>query len=185
MQRCTDSINPRTPEHANIIVQGDEGGFWYARIIAVFHINVRLASDAEFKRMDIIWVRWYGHDTAWEYGPSSMRLPRLGFIPHTQPAAFGFLDPADVVRAAHLIPAFHHGKTSFYLPPSEAARASIEKDEDYKYLYVNMYVSTFTSFFCTLMVYLIQICRSRHVHEASRRRRWSSIIRETKHIARH
>lgn len=137
--RCsTDSINPCVPDHANIIVQGHGGMFWYARIIGVFHVNARLASQEDFRRVDILWVQWYGEDTTWACGPTAMRLPRMGFIPHTEPAAFGFIDPRDVVRAAHLIPAFAHGCTDFYLPPSQAARSGCENDEDWKYYYVNM-----------------------------------------------
>ena len=54
--------------------------FWYARVLGIFHLNVRLSSSEEFKRLDIIWVRWYGNDTTWNSGFSAKRLPRLGFI---------------------------------------------------------------------------------------------------------
>ncbi|KAK7689177.1 hypothetical protein QCA50_007868 [Cerrena zonata] len=140
MLRSTDSINPRVPDHANILLHGSEGEFWYARVIGIFHVNVRLDSEEEYRRMDILWVRWYGEDKNWVHGPSVKRLPRLGFIPHDQPAPFGFVDPADVVRAAHLIPAFAHGKTDCYLPPSQAARSPSENDKDWTYQYVNIFV---------------------------------------------
>ena len=138
MRRSTDSINPRNPEHANIMLQGSGGKFWYARILGIFHVNVRLASDSAYRRIDIVWVRWYGEDTTWAHGSRTMRLPRMGFIPHTEAAAFGFIDPNDVVRAAHMIPAFAHGQTDFYLPPSEGARSECEMDLDWLYHYVNM-----------------------------------------------
>lgn len=138
MRRSTDSVNPRVPDHANILLHGNEGEFWYARVIGIFHVNVRLDFEEEFRRMDILWVRWYGEDTRWSCGPSAKRLPRLGFIPHNEPAAFGFIDPTDVVRAAHLIPAFAHGKTDSYLPRSQASRSPIENDEDWTYYYVNV-----------------------------------------------
>lgn len=138
MQRSSDSVNPRNPEHANILLHGNNGELWYARAIAILHVNVQLNPNDEFERMNIVWVRWYGRDINWESGPSAMQLPRLGFIPHTEPAAFGFVDPEDVVRAAHLIPAFAHGKTSYYLPPSDAARSPSEGNEDWLYHYANM-----------------------------------------------
>lgn len=138
MKRSTDSINPRVPDHANIALHGPDGKFWYARVIAIFHVNVRLESEEDFDRMEILWVRWYGEDTTWPHGPSVKRLPRLGFIPHSEPAAFGFVDPSDVLRAAHLIPGFTHGKTESYLPPSPACRSPSENDEDWKYHYVNV-----------------------------------------------
>ena len=52
--------------------------------------------------------------------------------------AFGFLDPKEVIRGVHLIPTFHHGRTTTLLPPSITARVPSEKDEDWYYYYVNM-----------------------------------------------
>lgn len=138
MRRATDSVNPRVPDHANIILPGTNGTFWYARVLGVFHVNVRLASGGDFERMEILWVRWYGEDSSWVSGAAAKRLPRMGFIPHTEPAAFGFINPREAVRAAHMIPAFAHGRTELYLPPSTAARALSENNEDWVYHYVNM-----------------------------------------------
>lgn len=138
MRRTTDSINPRLPGHAHIMLNGPDGTFWYARVIGVFHVNVRLAIETDFRRLDFVWVRWFGQDTSWKSGPSAKRLPRLGFIHHSQTASFGFVDPIDVVRATHLIPAFAHGKTNYYLPQSGVARTTEEGDEDWTYHYVNM-----------------------------------------------
>ena len=137
MRRSTDSINSRLPEHSNILLHGPDGEFWYARVIAIFHVNVRLASEEDFRRLDILWVRWYGEDSNCHSGFSAQRLPRLGLIPHNTTAPFGFIDPNDVVRAAHLIPAFAYGHPNFYLPPSRAARAACENGEDWTYYYVN------------------------------------------------
>jgi hypothetical protein len=53
------------------------------------------------------------------------------------PDAFGFLDPKDVLRGAHLIPAFAHGKTDELLGAS-IARLPHEEDEDWQYYYINM-----------------------------------------------
>ena len=71
--------------------------------------------------MDLLWVRWFGRELGYASGWDTRRLHRLGFIPHDQPDAFGFLDPADVIRGIHLIPAFAHGH-----------------DEEWVYYYVNM-----------------------------------------------
>ncbi|KAF8235256.1 hypothetical protein L208DRAFT_1257852, partial [Tricholoma matsutake] len=51
--------------------------------------------------------------------------------------AFGFLDPADVIRGVHMIPAFAYGTTSEFLGPS-IARQQCENDEDWVYYYVSM-----------------------------------------------
>lgn len=120
------------------MMNSPNGTFWYARVIGVFHANVHLATETEYRRLDFVWVRWFGQDTSWKAGPSEKRLPHLGFIPHMQAAAFGFVDPSDVVRATHLIPAFAHGLTDYYLPPSRVARTTPEGDNDWTYHYVNM-----------------------------------------------
>ncbi|THG92753.1 hypothetical protein EW026_g8258 [Hermanssonia centrifuga] len=63
----------------------------------------------------------------------------IRFIPYEKHDAgpFGFLDPALVVCAVHLIPAFHHGKTDTLLPDSIVRQPS-EGNEDWAYYYVNI-----------------------------------------------
>jgi len=53
--------------------------------------------------------------------------------------AFGFLDPSEVIRGAHLIPAFHYGRTPNLLPKSIARRPD-QNDQDFFYYYVNCFV---------------------------------------------
>ncbi|KAI6152506.1 hypothetical protein BKA82DRAFT_4457721, partial [Pisolithus tinctorius] len=52
---------------------------------------------------------------------------------------FGFVDPNNVVCAIHIIPAFHFGHTSSLLGTS-IAHQEIEKDEDWDWYYINMFV---------------------------------------------
>ncbi|KAJ7899710.1 hypothetical protein B0H13DRAFT_2336967 [Mycena leptocephala] len=89
--------------------------------------------------MEILWVRWFERDTRYRSGLKQKRLPRLRYMDHEDPDAFGFLDPQDVVRGSHFIPAFHHGRTSEYLPKSIIRRDS-ENDKDWKFYYANMCV---------------------------------------------
>jgi hypothetical protein len=49
---------------------------------------------------------------------------------------FGFLDPSQVIRAAHLIPAFLQGCTQELLGPSIAHNKKVE--EDWLKYYVGM-----------------------------------------------
>ena len=65
------------------------------------------------------------------------RLPRVGFIDGDEPSAFGFIDPASVVRAVHLIPAFDLGRTNAIMGPSMARKES-EEDHDWFRYYVGM-----------------------------------------------
>ena len=148
MRRGQDSINPRT--HPNIMLlaheDDDDAGnhpYWYARVLSVFHVHARLASpfpsmpDME-KKLDVLWVRWYGRDASAPGGFETRRLHRVGFVPHDDPYAFGFVDPASVLRASHVIPAYAHGQIRSLLPPSVCARRREEKDLDYMYYYIGM-----------------------------------------------
>jgi hypothetical protein len=147
LQREQDSLNPRT--HADIMLLSHEDEesahpYWYARIIGVFHATVQfkgLSSHPEIEpglcQMEFLWVRWFGWDPTHRGGWKSKRLHRVGFVDGKDPDAFGFLDPKNVVRGVHLIPAFAYGHTNSLLQPS-VARAPSEQDRDWMYFYVNM-----------------------------------------------
>ena len=147
-RRDQDTINTRT--HSDIMVlanQAEDPGhpFWYARVIGIFHAIVsRVGSGSAYKQMDFLWVRWYGLDMGTRSGFKARRLRQIGFLDSSDAdmAPFGFIDPLDVIRAVHLIPAFHFGKTTLLLSPSLARRED-EGDEDYERYYINMYVIIF------------------------------------------
>ena len=90
--------------------------FWYARVIGIYHANVffeRKSRECHPEPVDFLFVRWLGCDPDWKGGPATLRLDRIGWVPENDPSgAFGFVDPARVVRACHLIPAFAHGRTT-------------------------------------------------------------------------
>jgi hypothetical protein len=92
--------------------------------------------------MEFLWVRWFGRDLSHKSGWKAKRLDRLGFIDSADPAAFGFLNPAEVIRASHIVPAFRYGCTSDLLPKSIARRPE-DNDQDYIYYYVNWQVILF------------------------------------------
>ncbi|KAI0660675.1 hypothetical protein C8Q70DRAFT_932905 [Cubamyces menziesii] len=150
-RRTQESINPRT--HGDVLLlatnknEGDHP-YWYARIVKVFHVNVRLvgAYDEEPKRVDVLWARWFQYDQSTLSGFGAKRLPRITFVPPQCNAdQFAFLDPADVVRGAHIIPAFAHGRTSCFLGPSNVRNngsdlgIDMNMDTDFKYYYVNIF----------------------------------------------
>jgi hypothetical protein len=142
LRRCQDSLNPRT--HPNIMVLSHEDDddahpYWYARIIGIFHALVQHPDHLEPVSMDFLWVRWYGRHIEHRSGWKAKHLPRIGFIDSDGDLPFGFLDPIDVIRGCHLIPAFHYGRTEELLAPS-IARLPAENDEDWLFYYVNMYV---------------------------------------------
>jgi hypothetical protein len=149
--RAQDSMNPRN--HADIMVlaykdndvpmadSNSPEAYWYARIIGIFHTYVvhtgpeSVTSDPQC--MDFLWVRWFGQDPSHRSGFRAKRLPRVGFISSDDDGAFGFLDPQEVIRAVHLMPAFAHGKTTELLGPS-VARQPKDGPADWQYYYVNM-----------------------------------------------
>lgn len=121
----------------------DAHRFWYARIIGVFHADVLdigpQSRNRGWQRMEVLWVRWMGLQPGYRFGHKLARLPKIGFVPDTDPYAFGFLDPNVVLRGCHLIPAFTHGRTRDLLNTDQptAARAPGETD-DWTNYYVNM-----------------------------------------------
>ncbi|KZS99464.1 uncharacterized protein LAESUDRAFT_667956, partial [Laetiporus sulphureus 93-53] len=82
----------------------------------------------------------YGHDITAPGGFDKEWLHHISFVDSDDPNAFRFLNPADVIWAAHLISAFAHGRTPDLLPPSTCARQPDDNDLDYQFYYVNMFV---------------------------------------------
>ena len=87
--------------------------FLYARVLGIFHANViytgQGAQDYLPRCVEFLWVRWFeaaDMPAGWEHAA----LDCLRFVPMTQDDVYGFVDPTDVIRACHLIPAFSKGK---------------------------------------------------------------------------
>jgi hypothetical protein len=128
--------------------------FWYARVIGIFHVNVQYRdrlSYNDWETVHFLWVRWFGRSEPANIRVSQPvnqhRLDWVGFVTEkddTDP--FGFLDPADVIRSCHLIPAFNDGQTNELMGPS-IARISGDSDSDWKYYYINR--------FCALLINLL------------------------------
>ncbi|KAF9470573.1 hypothetical protein BDN70DRAFT_821197, partial [Pholiota conissans] len=142
LRRCQDSLNPRT--HSDVMVLSHEDDpdahpYWYARIIGIFHAVVRHPDHQDPVSMDFLWVRWYGKDPEHQSGWRAKHLPRISFVEEDAYMPFGFLDPADIIRGCHLIPAFSYGRTNQLLHPS-IARPLADNNEDWVNFYVNIFV---------------------------------------------
>jgi hypothetical protein len=150
LRRQKDVINPTS--HPDVMVLSCEDGegvhpFWYARVINIFHLFLyhrrsipqteHTPTGMEPQRMDVLRVRWFGLDADAQGGWSKKSLHGISFIPWDEPGAFGFLDPAQVIRGVHLIPNFPRGQTNSRLPRS-IARPVGDDDEDWDSFYVNM-----------------------------------------------
>src|SRR5712664_2724448 len=173
IRRDQDSMNPRT--NADVMVLSPETGpgahpYWYAHVLGVFHARVLhtgpLATNRSIQHMEFLWVRWFGVDPGHRYGHKVARLPKIGFVPESDPLAFGFLDPSLVLRGCHLIPAFNDGRTSDLLTAALTAARPPDEFEDWVAFYVNMYVKIFRPPVCnpTHNIMIVKFCRSRYVH---------------------
>lgn len=116
--RCgEDVIHTNTPRcdvmllNPNASPSGHQ--FWYARVLGIYHVNAIFIGDNNTdytpRRLEFLWVRWYEVDDPIG-GWSNCCLDCVRFLPVTQEDAFGFIDPADVLRSCHLISAFSRGK---------------------------------------------------------------------------
>lgn len=119
VRRSQDVANPST-SHCNIMVltnahdEQDPHPFNYARILGLYHVNVVYVGpgmvDYQPRRLDFLWVRWYRRMGMVRAGWDVRKLDRVHFPPMTDDGAFAFIDPADVMRCCHIVPAFSRGK---------------------------------------------------------------------------
>lgn len=145
VRRSQDVVNSHT-SHCNIMVlchSDDDPSassfFRYARIIGTYHTNaiytgVGRPNDSSH-RMEFLLVRWYdevGQEmTGWRY----RRLNRLRLAPLEDDDTFAIIDPADVLRAFHIIPRFTLGK--YYHVESLGVSNLANDKADWKEYYVN------------------------------------------------
>ena len=147
LQRDQDIIHPSHGKsdilvHRSAFLDGQESveqdyPWTYARVLGIYHANI-VVSASVTTRVEFLHVRWLQRDVNYAHGASVRRQERVHFVPHRTDSdeiegAFGVVDPAHVIRACHLIPAFHHGLTTEYLSVSSAR----DDTGDWKYFYVN------------------------------------------------
>jgi hypothetical protein len=101
----------------------DDNEPWsFANVLSIFHVTVRTTSDTEPKTFTVLWVRWMQRCTSGLTGLNSWNFTRISFVPWMgiPGDTFDFVDPAHIIRAFHLIPAFELGRTNDLLDPSIA-----------------------------------------------------------------
>lgn len=114
LRREYDTINPRT--HADVMVLSGElmpsHPYWYARVLGIYHMETWLTNGGQpaKQHLEVLWVRWLAPLRNHRSGMKYARLPKVAFVDESDPDAFGFLDPSQVIRGAHLIPAFASGR---------------------------------------------------------------------------
>jgi len=138
--RCAqDSINMQTHPYLMTLGHKDEEGakwhpYWYAKVLGIFHVNVRRSGFMETERMEFLWVHWFGCNTDHKGGFETRRLHRIGLMDSEDPTSYEFLNPSDVLRSVHLITAFS---------PNQENQQAVDSDDDaipQVHYYVSMYV---------------------------------------------
>jgi hypothetical protein len=88
--------------------------FLYARVLGAYHTNVIYTGpgmrDDKPCHFDFLWVRWFEVVDAASSGWSSSTLDVVRFPPMHHNSSFGFVDPRDILRGCHILPAFAKGK---------------------------------------------------------------------------
>lgn len=94
--------------------------------------------QTKYHTVEALYIRWLAPLADHQSGMNCARLPKVAFVDETDQDAFGFLDPGQVIRGAHLIPAFASGRgTSSLCHGNSFARQSDELD-DWEAYYVGM-----------------------------------------------
>lgn len=137
VRRNQDIIHVNTPQ-SNVLLLNEEffkeplssslHPYLYAKVLGVYHVNVSYLGDLPDgtqdltpHRFDLAWIHWYellDPEEEWEVEPE-FTMDRLGFQSLDSDGALDFVDPADIVRAVHLIPHFANG----HLDPVEIPRS--------------------------------------------------------------
>ncbi|KAF8143601.1 hypothetical protein K438DRAFT_1993739 [Mycena galopus ATCC 62051] len=148
VRRDQDTLNPRLQSFVMVLSPETQPGahrFWYAQVLGVFNATVHLQSQNLSEcttpaLMEFLWVRWLGIEPGYRFGFKRARLPKVGFVPDSDPFAFGFLDPAHVIRGSHLIPDFESGRTSELLGTQADTAARDPGDtDDWLMYYVDIF----------------------------------------------
>ena len=111
--------------------------FCYTCVLGIYHANVIYIGpglkDYQSWQMEFLWVQWFevlGRSVGWDH----TTLDSVKFPPMAEVDAFGFIDPADVLRCCHIIPTFADGQVH---PDRITLSHSARDATDWKRYYVN------------------------------------------------
>ncbi|KAF7298603.1 hypothetical protein MIND_00807400 [Mycena indigotica] len=145
VRRDYNTVNPLTTPF--VLMRAPDSGlahpYWYCKVIGIFHARAYrslLTGTTPPVAMEILWVRWMGIVPERPGDIEAAQLPQVGFVPEDDPYAFGFLDPAQVIRASHLIPRFAGGRTNDLLSTQKPTAARLfDETDDWKSYYVDIF----------------------------------------------
>lgn len=148
-RRSEDIIHTNTPR-CNVMLLNrrynkatwkTESPYLYAKILGVFHANVAFVGGLPshispggatiFHRIEFVWIQWYSyHGSNGEFA-----LDRVTLRPVERGDCLAFLDPAEIIRAVHLVPHFSLGRLS--APPPKSRLVSAAPWSLWKAYYIN------------------------------------------------
>ncbi|KAG2045982.1 hypothetical protein BDR06DRAFT_852944, partial [Suillus hirtellus] len=143
LRREYDTINPWT--HSDVMVLSGETKpqhpYWYARVLGIFHMNILLNAEGSTKmhHIEVLYVRWLAPLTGYRSGMNYTRLPKVAFVEEADYDAFGFLDPSQVIRSAHLIPAFASGRGTSSLRSGKSFAHQNDELDNWESYYVGIF----------------------------------------------
>lgn len=140
--------------------------YWYAKVLGIFHVDVRLLGCMETEHVEFLWVHWFGRDLDHEGGFDTRRHHRIGLTDSEDLTSHGFLNPSDVLRAVHLIPAFS---------PNIMDQGADDDGAEPQFYYVSMCAIPESSFLAQKLTGT-QVCRSRYVHAIRRWWDWTQSV---------
>jgi hypothetical protein len=144
MREDKDRVYQRHYPDVMVLSDDEEHPYLYGRILGLFHVNAMNSSpdtllpNGQTAMLQMAWVRWFRLDTS--EGPSgfhSLRYPTVSFHHSSEPDAFGFIHPDEIIRAVHLIPRFRSGRPEQYLAVPSGGRPEGETS-DWSQFNVNM-----------------------------------------------
>ncbi|KIK31832.1 hypothetical protein CY34DRAFT_102674, partial [Suillus luteus UH-Slu-Lm8-n1] len=143
LRREYDAINPRT--HPDVMVLSGETKpehpYWYARVLGIYCMDVWLNVEGgpiKWHHMEVLYVRWLAPLSNHQSGMNCARLPKIAFVEESDRDAFGFLDPGQVIRGAHLIPAFAAGRGTSSLREGKSFARQCGDTNNWEAYYVGM-----------------------------------------------
>ncbi|KAL0058857.1 hypothetical protein AAF712_014438 [Marasmius tenuissimus] len=155
-RRKQETIGFRRRPHIMMLGDSDDSHpYLYARVIGIYHANVLYVGGTNptkrrMRRMEFLFVRWFEFEEGYTWGWKMKRLPKVRFLDAKDPEAFGFVDPACVIRCSHVIPAFEWNFTTELLPSNSSARKYeefhegqyVKDEEDFLYYFINIFPDT-------------------------------------------
>ena len=139
VHHAQDTINPCTDHQDVMLLSPLESSylFLYAHVLGIFHASIIYTGqgmkDYLPRCMEFLWVNWFDLvdvPAGWEH----TTLDHLRFVLITQDDAYGFVDPTNVIRGCHLIPAFSSARIH---PDGIPVSWNVRDEGDWKYYYVN------------------------------------------------